>query len=1056
MSEYTPGPKARSDGQAPVGLPRTALSQGRQKRRPAWLLLSIAVHVIVVGASVGVVVREREPVEKRHEERTMATERVEKIAEQIRDINAEELRANVIALIAIKGGMDTIMGVDGGVYEGFATDQTQRDPAVAQAHLTTAAEAVAQAAAAVAPLQQVREELAGQYILPAAEMDAAKQTELSAREKRLRHVAYEAMETAETAMTTAHAELGWVATPELAARQGALVEQLSATRASVNASSQAFDSLRRQREYRDKDTTRIAEAESRVATVDARVAEITALIAGKRVELAAANADLEAKEGVATAAAAAYATAEKALDEARKAGADTDKRKALDQAKDQARKAKGIADNAVKTAAKTAGGLTNSLKREEDALTRTVAALGREGETLADRQASFETRQTQIAEGRQQVAATATEAVVQSAALSQDTAAMAAAAATYLDTAEPRTVTAPEPLPTLVEPGELYDMNLAELYAAADGLEAQIVDEYRTIRGLRLSMLRALALEAAIPLIDAPKPMRLVIADELLTGSPKTAAALEAQKSAIRDVLAEGDTIEAYCLSLLESLRLEMEDASVSLAPPPEMSDSSTTEAATDSMTEVSEHALTDILAQIRDAIKQAIDQGEDVQDAIDKAVEVATNENLDMTVTAELQKQLENAADKAIEEQTQPETETTDPVAEVTTEPETPTEPETESTEPVATTETEPETETTESVAETETTTTEGDETTEGETESTTTEPPKTAAEIKAAQDARKQADGEAQADAKVAMKDATDSVFSKVLAEIQSETSDGTAASTDAAQAAMEARLAKTRAMELASSATTARAVDLSGLMKMSAAELKQAMDAAAAGMGSGAGESTMSESAAAPGAGMAMTQEMLMQYIKLPTDTPPLDKNTEGLVWGRKIRREVGTPASWMVLDSWYVIGPWDNPNRANRDRKFPPENIIDLDATYIGRANQPLTWQFVQVTTAGNSSNLIPPNPQSYAIYYFYTEVDVEDDMDLWIATGSDDKSKIWLNDMLVWESGPWHKNWRINEGFRKVHFRAGRNRILYRLENGQHGTAMSMLIRAAPWDDAPAQ
>ncbi len=45
-------------------------------------------------------------------------------------------------------------------------------------------------------------------------------------------------------------------------------------------------------------------------------------------------------------------------------------------------------------------------------------------------------------------------------------------------------------------------------------------------------------------------------------------------------------------------------------------------------------------------------------------------------------------------------------------------------------------------------------------------------------------------------------------------------------------------------------------------------------------------------------------------------------------------------------------------------------------------------------------------------------------------------------------------WSIDEGFRKVHFRAGRNRVLVRLENGWHGLGYSVCLYLGG-DDNPA-
>ena len=158
------------------------------------------------------------------------------------------------------------------------------------------------------------------------------------------------------------------------------------------------------------------------------------------------------------------------------------------------------------------------------------------------------------------------------------------------------------------------------------------------------------------------------------------------------------------------------------------------------------------------------------------------------------------------------------------------------------------------------------------------------------------------------------------------------------------------------------------------------------------------------------------------------------------GRKIR-DGGVRTPWMMVDSWYILGPFPNPGRQNLNRKFPPETVVDLDATYQGKAGQTIRWQYTQ----SGEAMVQPRDYESWAIYYAYTEVELDRERDLWIAIGSDDKSHVWVNDELVWVSADHHKSWNPGEGYRKVRFQKGLNRILYRVENGQLTMGFSLLI-----------
>ena len=169
--------------------------------------------------------------------------------------------------------------------------------------------------------------------------------------------------------------------------------------------------------------------------------------------------------------------------------------------------------------------------------------------------------------------------------------------------------------------------------------------------------------------------------------------------------------------------------------------------------------------------------------------------------------------------------------------------------------------------------------------------------------------------------------------------------------------------------------------------------------------------------------------------------------------------GAPyADRIYLNRWHIVGPF--PGRGPRgsiDIVYPPEMMVDLDAEYAGVGGRTLAWEY-QTRPAYPT---VPALRAQDAIYYAWTEVVVDEDVDLLMAIGSDDDTKLWLNDRLVWQSGdaykPWYQSpgyvgmhkeiadWNLAEGTRKLRFKKGRNRLLLKLYNGASLAFFSVVI-----------
>ncbi len=173
----------------------------------------------------------------------------------------------------------------------------------------------------------------------------------------------------------------------------------------------------------------------------------------------------------------------------------------------------------------------------------------------------------------------------------------------------------------------------------------------------------------------------------------------------------------------------------------------------------------------------------------------------------------------------------------------------------------------------------------------------------------------------------------------------------------------------------------------------------------------------------------------------DLPELTPDVPA-VGARKISAG-GEPGNWMFIDSWWTLGPFPNPGRINIDREFPPDSLVDLDASYVGKGGRTIRWQFVQ----SEMPEIVPADAEPYGIWYAYTEFYCDRPRDVIIAMGTDDRGELKINGIPVWISSKQLKGWDIDEVWRRVHFNQGVNRILFRVENGwvHIGFSMTLLL-----------
>ncbi len=166
-------------------------------------------------------------------------------------------------------------------------------------------------------------------------------------------------------------------------------------------------------------------------------------------------------------------------------------------------------------------------------------------------------------------------------------------------------------------------------------------------------------------------------------------------------------------------------------------------------------------------------------------------------------------------------------------------------------------------------------------------------------------------------------------------------------------------------------------------------------------------------------------------------------------------------WTFVNGWYMIGPFTTGNSADLHRSYTPESLIDLDATYIGPDGRRLIWTFRKEAEPGT---MYFPVQNVNSVYYAFTHIKSDRQIQVTLAVTSDDASRLWINgepiEPVGWQETndrhPWlfsfghdiaryacHLHYR---GYRQAQLKEGINTLLIRVENGPGGTGFAVYVR----------
>jgi hypothetical protein len=141
----------------------------------------------------------------------------------------------------------------------------------------------------------------------------------------------------------------------------------------------------------------------------------------------------------------------------------------------------------------------------------------------------------------------------------------------------------------------------------------------------------------------------------------------------------------------------------------------------------------------------------------------------------------------------------------------------------------------------------------------------------------------------------------------------------------------------------------------------------------------------------------------------------------------------------VTDWWIVGPFDAPEKSGFGLMFEPENAVDLAKKYPGQSGSEIGWGRHQPKDPLGQLDLVTVlGPSKEAVAYAWTEITVPAEVSAQVRCSADDSCRIWLNGEIVSSHEQWLNGTRFDRFADPIRLVTGRNQILVKVCQGpQH-------------------
>ena len=149
-------------------------------------------------------------------------------------------------------------------------------------------------------------------------------------------------------------------------------------------------------------------------------------------------------------------------------------------------------------------------------------------------------------------------------------------------------------------------------------------------------------------------------------------------------------------------------------------------------------------------------------------------------------------------------------------------------------------------------------------------------------------------------------------------------------------------------------------------------------------------------------------------------------------KRLGGKVDLPRHFGFITRWRIIGPFDNAEQKGFDAVYPPERMIDLTATYAGKAG-PVKWvEYVSRDELATVDFNEAFGEQKAVTAYATAEFFAENRQEVEFRCTSDNAVKLWVNSQLIDAENVNHSGSALDQYRARATLEPGRNVILLKV------------------------